>query len=100
MQSYLKYKENHGCKARAAPLQEKDYCFVLPLKAETQGSRMPFRDYRWISPFIVQKVFPNNNYIVRRLNTNKSKILHRIKLKKSCPKRLFGGQIQRRKVTA
>ena len=82
MQSYLKNNENYGRKARAAPLQEKDYCFVLPPKAETQGSRIPFRDYKWIGPFILQKVFPNNNYIVRRLNTNKTQILLRTRLKK------------------
>ena len=29
MQSYLKYKEYYDRKAKAAPLQEKDYCFVL-----------------------------------------------------------------------
>ena len=85
MQSYLKYKEYYNCKTRPAPLQEKDYCFVLQPKTDSQGSKIPFRDYRWIGPFIVQKVLPNNNYIVRHLNTNKTQILHRIRLKKFVP---------------
>ena len=85
MQSYLKYKEYYDRKAKAAPLQEKDYCFVLQPKADSQGSKIPFRDYRWTGPFVVQKVLPNNNYIVRRLNTNKTQILHRIRLKKFVP---------------
>ena len=55
-------------------------------KAVSQGSRIPFRDYRWISSFIVQKVSPKNNSIVRRLNTNKTQILHRIRLEKLVPK--------------
>ena len=46
MHSYLKYKENYDRKARAAPLKEKDNCFVLQLKAHHQGSKIPFRDYR------------------------------------------------------
>ena len=54
-------------------------------KADHQGSKIPFRDYRWVGPFIIQKVLPNENYIVRRLNTNKTQILHRIRLKTFVP---------------
>ena len=85
MQSYLKYKEYYDRKAKAAPLQEKDYCLVFQPNADHQGSKRPFRDFRWTGPFVVQKVLPNNNYIVRRLNTNKTQILHRIRLKKIVP---------------
>ena len=82
MQSYLEYKEYYDRKAKAAPLQERDYCFVLPPKADSQGSKIPFRDFRWTGPFVVQKVLSNNNYIVCHLNTNKTQILHWIRLSK------------------
>ena len=82
MQSYIKYKEFYDRKAKAAPLKENEYCFVLQPKADNQGSKIPFRDYRWVGPFVVQKVLPNENYIVRRINTNRTQILHRIRLKK------------------
>ena len=72
-------------KAKAAPLKENDYCFVLQPKADSQASKIPFREYRWIGPFVVQTVLSNDNYIVRRLNTNKTQILHRIRLKKFVP---------------
>ena len=85
MQSYIKYKEYYDRKAKAAPLKENDYCFVLQPKADHRGSKFPFRDYRWVGPFIVQKVLPNENYIVRRINTNKTQRLHRIRLKKFVP---------------
>ena len=85
MQSYIKYKEYYDRKAKAAPLKENDHCFVLQPKADNQGSKIPFRDYRWVGPFIVQKVLPDDNYIVRRINTNKTQILHRIRLKKFVP---------------
>ena len=85
MQSFIKYKEYYDRKAKAAPLKENDYCFVLQLKTDHQGSKKPFRDYRWVGPFIVQKVLPNENYIVRQINTNKTQILHRIRLKKFVP---------------
>ena len=85
MQPYLKYKDYYDRKAKAAPLKEKDYCFVLQPKADNQASKILFREYRWIGTFVVQTVLSNGNYIVRRLNTNKTQILHRIRLKKFVP---------------
>ena len=85
MQSYLKYKEYYDRKAKAAPLKEQDFCFILQPKADNQGSKVPFRDYCWIGPYRIEKVLPNDNYIVRRLNTNKTQILHRTSLKKFIP---------------
>ena len=85
MHSYIKYKEYYDRKAKAAPLKENDYCFVLQPKADHQESKIPFRDYRWVGPFKVQKILPNENYIVRRITTNKTQILHRICLKKFVP---------------
>jgi len=87
MQSYIRYKKFYDKKAKASPLKEKDYCFILQPKADHQGSKIPFRDFRWIGPYLVEKVLPNNNYIVRKLNTNKTQILHRIRLRKYNPEK-------------
>ena len=85
MQSYLKYKDYYDRKAKAAPLKEKDFCFVLQPKADSQASKIPFREYGWIGPFVVQTVLSNDNYFVRRLNTNKTQVLHSNRLKKFVP---------------
>ena len=85
MQSYLKYKEYYDRKAKAAPLKQNEYCFILQPIADHQGSKIPFREYRWTGPYIVEKVLPNENYIVRKLNSNKTQILHRIRLRKYEP---------------
>ena len=85
MQSYIKYKEYYDRKAKVAPLKENDYCFVLQPKADHQGSKIPFRDYRWVGPFIVQKVLPNENYIVRRINTKRLKNCIEFALKSLSP---------------
>ena len=85
MQSFIKYKDDYDRKAKAAPLKEGDYCFVLQLKADHQGSKIPFRDYHWVGPFSIQRVLPNDNYIVRRLNTNETQILHHLALKSFVP---------------
>ena len=85
MQSYLKYKEYYDRKAKAAPLHQGDYCFILQPLADHQGSKIPFREFRWTRPYIIEKVLPNENYIVRKLNSNKTQILHRIRLRKYTP---------------
>ena len=85
MQSYIKYKRYYDKKAKASLLKEKDYCFILQPKADHQGSKIPFRDFRWIGRYLVEKLLPDNNYIVRKLETNKTQILHRIRLRNNNP---------------
>ena len=85
MQSYLRYKAYYDRKAKAAPLETTDYCYILNPKADTQATKIPFREFRWCGPYIIEKVLPNNNYIVRRLGTNKTQLLHRIRLRKFTP---------------
>ena len=46
MQSYIKYKRYYDKKAKASHLKEKDNCFILQPKADKQGSKIPFRDFR------------------------------------------------------
>ena len=83
LQSYLKYKEYYDRKAKAVPLEQGDYRFVLQPLADHQGSEIPFREFRWTGPYVIEKVLPNENYIVRKLSSNKTQILHRIQLRKS-----------------
>ena len=85
MQSYLKYKDYYDRKAKAAPLEQGDFCFILQPLADHQGSKIPFREFRWIGPYVIEKFLPNENYIVHKLNSNKKQILHRIRLRKYTP---------------
>ena len=78
MQSYLKYKAYHDRKAKAAPLTLGDFCFCLTPKADTQAIKMPFREFRWVGPYKVEKILPSKNYTVHRLGTNETQLLHRI----------------------
>ena len=87
IQSNIKYKRYYDKISKASPLKEKDYRFILQPEADHQGSKIPFRDYRWIGPYLVDKVLPNNNYIVRKLNTNKTQVLHILRLRKYNPEK-------------
>ena len=63
---YIKYKKySDKKKAKTSPLKQKDYCFILQPKADYQWSKTSHRDFRWFGPHLVEKVLPNNNYIVR-----------------------------------
>ena len=79
MQSYIKYKKYYDKKAKASTLKEKDHCIILQPEADHQGSKIPFRDFRWIGPYLVEKVLPKNFYLVRKLNTSKTQILLRVR---------------------
>ena len=86
MQAYIKYKAHYDRKANASKLKKTDYVFILQPKADHQGSKIPFTDFRWIGPYIFEKVLPNNNYLVRKIGTNKTQILHRMRLRQFTPR--------------
>ena len=57
MQSYLKYKAYYNRKTKASPLETTDYCYILNPKADTQATKIPFREFRWQGPYKVEKSF-------------------------------------------
>ena len=72
MQSYLKYKEYYDRKAKAAPLEKCDFCFVLQPLADHQGSKIPFLEFQWIGLYVIEKVLPYEKFMVRKINSNKT----------------------------
>ena len=89
MQAYIKYKAYYDKKANASKLKESDYVYLLQPKADHQGSKIPFTDFLWIGPYIIGKLLPNNNYLKRKIGTNKTEILHRMRLRQFIPRQLI-----------
>ena len=85
-QAYIKYKAYYDKKANASKLKKADYVFILQPKGDHQGSKIPFTDFRWIGPYIIEKVLPNNKYLVRKIGTNKTQIFHRMRLRQFTPR--------------
>ena len=81
MQAYVRHKRYYDRKASAHPLVVNDYCYALHPKAHSQATKLPFREYLWTGPYIVVKALPNNNYLICKLQTNLTQILHRIRLR-------------------
>ena len=86
MQAYIKYKAYYDKKANASKFKQSDYVYILQPKADHQGSKIPFIDFRWIGPYFIEKVLPNKNYVVRKIGTNKRQILHRMRLRQFTPR--------------
>ena len=59
MQSYLKYKAYYCLLlhniAKASPLETTDYCYILNPKADTQETKILFREFKWQGPYKVEK---------------------------------------------
>ena len=86
MQAYIKYKIYYDKKAHSSKLKEADYVYILQPKADHQGSRIPFTEFRWIGPYIIEKVSPNSIYLVRKIGTNKTQVLHRMRIRQFTPR--------------
>ena len=89
MQSHLKYRVYFDRKAKASPLETTDYVYILNPKANTQATKVEFPELRREGPYKFEKVLPNNKYIVRRLGTYKTQVLHQIVLRKLTPQALL-----------
>ena len=61
MQAYIKYRAYYRKQANASKLKEADYVYILQPIADHQGSKAPFTEFRWMGPYFVEKVLPNNN---------------------------------------
>ena len=85
MQTHIKCKAYYDKKANASKLKEADYVYVLKPKADHRGSKVPFTDFLWIGPYIIEKVLPNNNYLVRKVGTTKTQVLHCMRMRQFTP---------------
>ena len=86
MQAYIKYKNYYHKKANASKLKEADSVYVLQPKADHQWSKNPFTDFRWIGPYIIEAVLPNNNYLVSKFGTHKTQVLPRMRMRQFSPR--------------
>ena len=85
-QAYIKEKAYYDKKANGSKLKRADYVHVLQPKADHQGSKFPFTDFRWIGSYIIEKVLPNNISLVRKSGTNKTQVLQRMRLRQFTPR--------------
>ena len=86
IQSYIKQKAYYDKKVNASKLQEADYVYALQPKADHQGSKILFTEYRCIGPYIVEKLLPNNNCLVSKTGTKKTQVFHCMPIRQFTPR--------------
>ena len=86
MQAHIKNKTYYDKKANASKLKQSDYVYILQPIADHRGSKIPFTDFRWIGPYIIEKALPNNKFLVRKIGTKKMQILHQMRPRQFTPR--------------
>ena len=86
MQAYIKFEACYDKKANASKLKKTHYVYILQPKADHHGSKIPFTEFRWVGPYIIEKAIPNNKYLVRKNGTNKTQVLHRMRMRQFTPR--------------
>ena len=87
--SFNKYREYYDRKAKAAPLKLHDYCMLLSPKLSKEHEKISNLECKWTALFRIEKVLTRSNYLIRRVNTNNTQIVHRVRLKPIKPQYKF-----------
>ena len=86
MQAYIKYKAFYDKKANAPKLKKAEYVYVLQTEADHRGNKIPSTEFQWIGPYIIEEVLSNNKYLLRKVGTNKTQMLHCVRLRQFTPR--------------
>ena len=67
-------------------MREKYYVYLLNTEADHQESKIPFKDFRWIGSYIVEKALTNDNGLVRKVGTDKKQVHHCMRFRQPTPR--------------
>ena len=83
--AYNKYRDFYDRKASAAPLKKHSFCLLLIPKLSNTNDHMGKSLTKWLPLYRVESVLTNSNYIVRKVGTNYTQCVHRIRLRPITP---------------
>ena len=72
MQSNIIYKKIPRQKSESLTIARKKILLLLQPNADHQGAKEAFCGFRWSGPYVVEKVLPNEDYTVGKVNSNKT----------------------------
>ena len=81
---YNKYRAYYDCKAEDKPLAL-FYCLLLNPKLMTQSHFASKSLPNWLPLYRIEKILTNSNYIIRKVGTNYTQSVHRIRLRPVTP---------------
>ena len=85
IEMYNKYRSYYDCKAEAKPLALFSYCFLPNSKLLTQSDFASKTLPIWLALYRIEKISTNSNYIIRKVGTNNTQCVHRIRLRPVIP---------------
>ncbi len=83
--NFQQYRGYFDRKAKANPLQKGDFCFLLNPEVTKQNDRLAIGECKWVGLYKVEECLTHSNYMIRKVNTNLTQIVHRIRLRKYIP---------------
>ena len=87
--AYNKYRRFYDKKALSKPLALYSYCLLMNPKISSTKDFAAKSVTKWLPLYRVEQVLTNSNYIVRKVNTNDTQLVHRIGLRPIQPKYEF-----------
>ena len=81
MQAYITDKVHYDKKANASNFKNSEYVRVLQPKAGHQGCKIRLTKIRCIGTYYFENVLPNKNFLLLKFGTNKTQMLHRMRLR-------------------
>ena len=82
---YNRYRAYYDYKAEAQPLKQFSFCLLLNPKLMTQSDFSSKFLPIWLPLYRVEQVLTNSNYIIRKVGTNYTQCVHRIRLRPVVP---------------
>ena len=77
---YNKYRAYYDCTAEAKPLAVFSYCLLLKPKLMMQSDFASKSLPIWLPLYRIEKILTKSNYIIRKVGTNYTQCVHRIRL--------------------
>ena len=81
IKSFNKYRDYYDKKATAAPLKLHEYCVLLHPKLSNEYEKISNLQCKWSGLYRIKKVLTRSNYLIRKINTLHTQIIHRVRLK-------------------
>ena len=85
IEAFHKYKQYYDRKAQALPLKVGEFAFLLNPKYTNQSDKVAFNSFQWDGPYRIVKCLTNSNYIIRKVGTQRTQCVHRMRLRSFKP---------------
>ena len=81
LKSFNKYGDHFARKAKAIPLKDAENCLFLSPKLSNEHEKNSNMQCKWMARYKLENVLTRSNYLMRKIGRNRSRNVHRVRLK-------------------